>query len=99
MASASNEIEIHRPANEVYRFLADGLNNPKWRPAVLSIALESGTGGAAGAVYSQRLRGPFGSAVDGSYRLAEAVPDTRSRFQGLRRAAPPTRPFGPPPPQ
>lgn len=33
MAHAESQITINRPAHEVYTFLADGLNNPKWRPA------------------------------------------------------------------
>jgi hypothetical protein len=38
MAHAENDITISRPAAEVYAFLADGLNNPKWRPCVQKIA-------------------------------------------------------------
>ena len=57
MAHAENEITIDRPAAEVYAFLADGLNNTKWRPGVKDIALASGAAGAEGAVYSQTLTG------------------------------------------
>jgi hypothetical protein len=32
----------------VYAFLADGLNNPKWRPGVQTIALKSGPARPAG---------------------------------------------------
>ena len=34
MAHAENEVTINRPAPEVYAFLADVLNNPKWRSGV-----------------------------------------------------------------
>lgn len=61
MANAANAITIDRPVAEVYRFLADGLNNPKWQSAVISISLASGSAGAVGAVYKQTLKGPFGS--------------------------------------
>jgi len=32
MAHAEKEIIIGRPVSDVFRFFADGLNNPKWRP-------------------------------------------------------------------
>ena len=91
MANASNSITIDRPAAEVYRFLADGLNNPKWRSAVVEIKLASGSGWAVGAVYKQTMKGPMGRTVDGSYRIAEAMPNSRIRFEVI---AGPARPVG-----
>ena len=92
MANASNTVEIVRPPAAVYAFLADGLNNPKWRPGVLEIALASGTAGAEGAVYSQKIKGPMG-AVPGDYRLAEARPHARIRFEVVAGPARPTGVF------
>ena len=60
MAAATNSIDINRPVEQVYRFLANGLNNPQWRPAVTDIKLASGSPGTFGAVYEQRIKGPFG---------------------------------------
>jgi hypothetical protein len=57
VANATNSITIDRPVAEVYQFLADGLNNPKWRSAVIGISLASGIGGAVRAVYKQTLKG------------------------------------------
>jgi len=91
MAQASNSIEIRRPAEEVYAFVADGLNNPKWRPAVTSISLASGEAGEAGAVYKQTIAGPGGGKVQGDYRVVEAVPGRRLRFEVI---AGPARPVG-----
>jgi uncharacterized membrane protein len=91
MAHAESSIEINRPAAEVYGFLADGLNNPKWRPAVKSISLGSGAPGEVGAVYKQTLAGPGGGKVAGDYRLAEADPPRRIRFEVI---AGPARPVG-----
>ena len=91
MAHAESSIEIDRPAADVYLFLADGLNNPKWRPAVKSIALDSGAAGQVGAVYKQTLAGPGGGKVAGDYRLAEADPPRRIRFEVI---AGPARPIG-----
>jgi len=91
MANASNSIIIDRSVPDVYQFLADGLNNPKWRSAVVEISLASGKPGAAGAVYKQTLKGPFGSKVDGSYRIVEAIPNSRIKFEVI---AGPARPLG-----
>ncbi len=89
MAGAEATIDIARPTAEVYRFLADGLNNPKWRPAVVEVSLISGVAGTVGAVYRQRLKGPLGH-VSGDYRIVEALPDTRIKFEVVSGPARPT---------
>ena len=91
MAHAENEVTINRPALEVYAFLADGLNNPKWRSGVQSIALKEGPAAEAGAVYSQTLTGPKGRALQGDYRITEAEP---GRLLGFQVIAGPARPIG-----
>jgi hypothetical protein len=47
--SASQSVTINRPASDVFAFVADGENEPKWRPGVLDIQHVSGQG--VGAVY------------------------------------------------
>jgi len=44
MPSAQHQVSIARPVGEVFAFVADGLNGPKWRPGVIDIALVSGNG-------------------------------------------------------
>ena len=91
MAHAENEISIDRPASEVYAFLADGLNNPKWRAGVQSIALKSGSAGELRAVYSQTLTGPKGRPLPGDYEITTAVPGQLLEFLVV---AGPARPVG-----
>ncbi|HEY8699865.1 MAG TPA: SRPBCC family protein [Arthrobacter sp.] len=91
MAHAENEITIGRPADEVYAFLADGLNNTKWRPGVLGIELAGGVAGTEGAVYRQTLAGPRGRPIQGDYRITVADPGHILRFQVI---AGPARPEG-----
>lgn len=91
MAHAENAITIDRPAVEVYAFLADGLNNARWRPGVKSIELSSGVAGTEGAVYSQTLTGPRGRPIQGDYRITKAVPGKMLAFQVI---AGPARPEG-----
>lgn len=91
MAHAENSITINRPAEEVFAFLADGLNNPAWRDGVQAILLKEGTGGEVGAVYSQTLTGPKGRPLQGDYRITDAEPGRLLAFQVV---AGPARPMG-----
>jgi hypothetical protein len=46
------EISIARYADEVFAFVADARNDPRWCPKVRSVALMSGDGPGAGARYA-----------------------------------------------
>jgi carbon monoxide dehydrogenase subunit G len=81
MAHAENEVRINRTADDVYAFLADGMNNKLWRPAVRDVALASGQAGTKGAVYSQTLTGPGGRPIAGDYEITQALPGKRLDFQ------------------
>lgn len=91
MAHAENSITINRPAQEVYDFLADGLNNTAWRQGVQSISLKEGTAREPGAVYRQVLTGPKGRPLQGDYRITEAQP---GRLLAFEVVAGPARPTG-----
>lgn len=91
MAHAENEITINRAPEDVYAFLADGLNNPKWRSGVQAISLKSGASGTVGSVYRQSLAGPGGRSIDGDYEITAAEP---GRLLGFRVVAGPARPTG-----
>jgi uncharacterized membrane protein len=91
MAHAENEITIQRPASTVYAFLADGLNNPKWRSGVQHIELKSGAAGEEGTIYSQTLTGPRGRPIQGDYQITSARPGESLEFKVI---AGPARPEG-----
>jgi uncharacterized membrane protein len=91
MAHAENQTTISRSPEDVYAFLADGLNNPGWRSGVKAISLKSGAPGALGAVYSQTLTGPGGRAIEGDYQITAAEP---GRLLGFQVVAGPARPAG-----
>jgi carbon monoxide dehydrogenase subunit G len=80
MAHAENEVTISKPPEEVYSFIADGLNNTKWRSGVISIELKSGESGQVGAEYKQLIKGPGGRAVAGDYKLTVAEPGKQLSF-------------------
>src|SRR5713226_1946984 len=80
MPSATNTVTVQRPIDEVFQFLADGTNNPRWRPGVLDISPPAG-GPAVGAVYAQGMKGPRGKRIAGDYRITELSPSTRIAFE------------------
>jgi uncharacterized protein YndB with AHSA1/START domain len=91
MAHAANQITIARSPEVVYAFLADGLNNPKWRSGVQAISLRSGAAGSVGAVYQQTPTGPGGRPVAGDYEITDARP---GEYLAFRAVAGPARPVG-----
>src|SRR4029078_1097347 len=89
MPSARHEVTIRRPASEVFAFIADGLNGPKWRSGITDIALVSGSG--LGATYKQGVKGPGGRRGGADYRVTTYEPNTRLAFEAI---AGPVRPRG-----
>ena len=89
MSEARHQVTIRRPAGEVFAFIADGLNGPKWRPGIIDIALVSVSG--VGATYKQGVKGPGGRRVEADYRVTAYEPDARLAFEAI---AGPVRPTG-----
>ena len=89
MPEARHQVTIRRPPGEVFAFMADGLNGPKWRSGVLDIAHVSGSG--VGATYKQGVKGPGGRRVDADYRVTAYEPNSRLAFEAI---AGPVRPTG-----
>ncbi len=89
MPSATHTVTIHRPAKEVFSFVADGTTAPRWRPGVLDITLASGSG--VGATYRQGVKGPGGRRVAADYEITVFEPDRRLAFRAI---AGPVRPTG-----
>jgi Polyketide cyclase / dehydrase and lipid transport len=98
--SASHSVRISRPASEVFAFVAEGENAPRWRTGVLDIQQVSGQG--VGAVYRQGVRGPGGRRIAADYQVTAYQPDTLLGSRPSRGRSGPlassawTRPTGPP---
>ena len=90
MPQAEHTITIGRPADDVFDYLADGMNNARWRPGVLDIERTSHDVGV-GATYRQTMRGPGGRKIAGDYRVT--VYD-RPRTLAFEVIAGPARPTG-----
>jgi uncharacterized membrane protein len=93
MAHAKQTVTVPHPIGEVYDFLADGLNEPKWRPDVTDVHLASGTASSVGAVYAQTMKGPGGRPIKGDYRITRAEPPKRLDFEVIAGPARPTGSF------
>jgi|SRR6266481_913151 len=91
MAHASKTTQINSPRKIVFAFLANGLNNTKWRPAVIDISLESGPASQIGAVYKQGVKGPMGKRLDADYKITQLETDTSMTFEVIKG---PARPIG-----
>lgn len=89
MAHAERTVTVDRPIAEVFAFLADGTNNPAWRPEVTTIRHVSGSG--LGTEYAQTMKGPGGRSIPGDYRLTRFDEPNRLDFEVT---AGPARPSG-----
>src|SRR5207302_613122 len=90
---AENMVVIAVPITEVFAYIADGTNNPQWRPGVMDITPPE-DGPDEGAVYGQGLRGPKGQRIDGDYRITDYQPPNRLAFEVIAGPARPTGAFG-----
>jgi uncharacterized membrane protein len=86
---AEHSITVDRPIDEVFAFLADAENDPRWRSAVLDIERVGGEG--VGARYRQGVRGPMGRRVPADIEITEYTPPSTIGFRGT---AGPVRPVG-----
>jgi uncharacterized membrane protein len=89
MPEAQHSVTVQRPIEEVFAFLADAENDPRWRSGVLDIARVDGDG--VGARYRQGVKGPMGRRVAADFEVTEYEPP---RAIGFRATAGPVRPEG-----
>ena len=67
MPAADNTVVINRPRPEVFAFVADHENDPRWRSGVVDIKRASGEG--QGAIYTQGVKGPMGRRIDADFEV------------------------------
>ena len=89
MPAAENSIVINRPRSDVFAFVADHENDPKWRPGVLDISRVSGEG--VGARYRQGVRGPMGRRIPADIEITELISNELIAFRAVEG---PVRPAG-----
>jgi uncharacterized protein YndB with AHSA1/START domain len=89
MPTARRSITINRPIDEVFAFVADGANGPKWRSGVLDVAHVSGKG--VGETWRQGVKGPGGRRIAADYEITAFDPPDSLEFKAT---AGPVRPAG-----
>ena len=63
MAHETATVIVNRPIGEVFAFLADGMNEPAWRPGVTDVSHVAETGTGIGATFKQTMKGPGGRSI------------------------------------
>jgi uncharacterized protein YndB with AHSA1/START domain len=89
MLSAENTISINRPLHEVFAFVADKENDPRWRHNVKEMQRVSGDG-TVGTRYHQVITGPRGD-MEADIEITGYEPGRRVTF---RTMAGPIQPEG-----
>ncbi|SHM48400.1 SRPBCC family protein [Actinacidiphila paucisporea] len=77
-------VDIDRPIEEVFAFLADGTNDPKFSPRVLEIAKTTDGPTTAGTVYASTVK-DAGMTTKREFRITDFRPPTRIRWTELSR--------------
>jgi uncharacterized protein YndB with AHSA1/START domain len=72
-------VVIDRPIEEVFAFLADGENDPKFSPRVLEIAKTTDGPPGVGAVYASTVK-DAGVKTNREFKITEFQPPTRIRW-------------------
>jgi uncharacterized protein YndB with AHSA1/START domain len=77
-------VVIDRPIEEVFAFLADGENDPKFSPRVLEIAKTTDGPPGVGTVYASTVK-DAGIKTKREFKLTEFDPPTRIRWAELSK--------------
>ncbi len=75
---------IDRPIEEVFAFLSDGENDPKFSPRVLEIAKTTDGPPGVGTVYASTVK-DAGMKTKREFRLTEFEPPTRIRWSEISK--------------
>jgi carbon monoxide dehydrogenase subunit G len=75
---------IERPIDEVFAFLADGTNDPKFSPRVLEIAKSTDGPSGVGTIYRSTVK-DAGMKTKREFELTEFEPPTKIRWAELSK--------------
>ena len=80
MTQAHHDVRIARPIEDVFDFLANGANNPRWQPLVVS-TVPDGESLGVGSTFRQTVRHPSATRS----RLTTASPNTSAHTDSHSR--------------
>jgi len=78
MGRAVESVVVDRPLEEVFSYLADGTNNPRWKPGVTETIFAEGP--ISRAVWAQTSRMPSGRTRATDYRISLYDEPTRLEY-------------------
>lgn len=81
MITAESSTTIARPAAEVFDFVSDLRNDPKWHTDILEASLSEGAAVAKGSTFAIKFK-PFMGHSEGTVTVAEYDPPRRTVFLG-----------------
>ncbi len=77
-------VEINRPVEDVFAFLADGENDPRFSPRVQKMTKKTDGPTTVGTVYASTVK-DAGLTTQREFRITEFVPPTRIRWAELSK--------------
>jgi carbon monoxide dehydrogenase subunit G len=89
MVSAESSIVIARPAAEVFEFVSDLRNDPRWHTDILEAQLTGGGSIGPGSVFAIKFK-PFMGHSEGTVTVSEYSPPQRTVLQGKMGKMAPT---------
>jgi uncharacterized membrane protein len=81
MASAEGSITINRPVQDVFAFVANKENDPRWSPSIVEVQRVSGDG-TVGSKYRQVIKVPGRGQVPTEVEVTSYDPGRRYAFHG-----------------
>ena len=90
MMELERKVTIKRPVEEVFAYMSNAENDAKWRTNVKWIKREGGgSHSEVGAVYLQKIKGPFGG-FRSDLRYTEYEKDRRLSFETIKGVVDPS---------
>ena len=87
MISTSTSVDIDRPAEEVFAFVSDSPNNPRWQRGMRACRWTSSPPHGVGSTYEQEARF-LGKDVRNTFRVTAAEPPRRISFESTSGSFP-----------
>jgi uncharacterized protein YndB with AHSA1/START domain len=88
MLRSSASVVVNGPPDEVFAYVADLRNEPKWHVDIASVPADTDPVPVVGTTYSVKFK-PFMGKTDGTYKALEVVPGKRIVHQaalaGIRK--------------
>jgi uncharacterized protein YndB with AHSA1/START domain len=89
MIKSSASVDVDRPAGEVFRYVADLRNEPKWHSDIASVPSDTDPVPVVGKTYPVTFK-PFLGKTDGSFTAVEVEPDERIVYRATLGGLSPT---------